>query len=238
MLLGTEFGDTKVEVAEIKDGWKIYTNSDNEISFTVDVDSDKFSALHVKRKITNKEKSVTDCLHFNNQNWYGGPEQMDQRYPIQHFDDFTDYAYVPKEYQSAAIMERYWLSSSGFFILVDYDAPLFIDQNSDNPDHICFTGKKELPYYIHNEEFDFNYRIGVSANARETHLNVINRFLGKPMGLPDERLVRYPIWNTWVRYGRPINEGIIADFAQEIIDNGFKYSLLDIDDFWDVCYGR
>ena len=240
MDLGTEFGDRTIEVIEIKDGWKIYTNNSNEISFTVDIDLENFSSLYVKRRFTSKDRKVTDCLFLDpdNLNWYGGPEQKDQRYPIQKFDNFTDYAYITKELDSAAIMERYWLSSNGFFILLDYDAPLFIDQNLKNHGHICFTGKKALPYYTHNEEFNFNYRIGAGVNAKETHLNVINRFLGKPLGLPDQRLIRYPIWNTWVRYGRPINEDIIADFAEEIIQHGFKYSLLDIDDFWDVCYGE
>jgi myogenesis-regulating glycosidase len=37
--------------------------------------------------------------------------------------------------------------------------------------------------------------------------------------------------------GRPINEETIAEFAEEIIQHGFKYSLLDIDDFWEDCYG-
>jgi myogenesis-regulating glycosidase len=48
---------------------------------------------------------------------------------------------------------------------------------------------------------------------------------------------RYPIWSTWVRYGRPINESIVMDFAEEIIAHGFTKSNLDIDDFWEVCYG-
>lgn len=241
MKLGETFGEKALDVIEIEDGWKIRTSWDNEISFTVDVDVENFASLYVKRKFTKKENTVTDCLFLNsnNVNWYGGPEQMDQRYPVQSFN-FTDYAYVPKELHSAAIMERYWFSSNGFFILIDYDAPLFIDQDSfgEFVGHLCFTGKKALPYYIHDEAFNFNYRIGAGVNARETHLNVINRMLGKPLGIPDERLIRYPIWNSWVRYGRPINQKIIGDFAQEIIDHGFSYSLIDIDDFWDDCYGR
>lgn len=239
MILGTDFGERAVEVIAIEDGWKIRTSVSNEISFTVDIDSDNFSSLYVKRKFESKEGIATDCLQLDpdNLNWYGGPEQMDQRYPIQKFN-FTNYAYIPKELESAAIMERYWFSSNGFFILIDYDAPLFIDQNTEeHPNHICFTGKKALPYYVHDDVFNFNYRIGGSVNARETHINVINRILGKPKGLPDERLIRYPIWNTWVRYGRTINQEKIADFANEITQYGFKCSLLDIDDFWEDCYG-
>lgn len=204
------------------------------------MDSEKFSSLYVKRKFNSKEGIVRDCLPLepDSVNWYGGPEQMDQRYPIQKFDNFTDYAYITKEFQSAAIMERYWFSSKGFFILIDYEAPLFIDQNNSTEGEICFIGKKALPYDIHTNGFMFNYRIGAGIDARETHLNVINRFLGRPLGMPDERLIRFPIFNTWVRHGRQINQQMIADFAEEIQVHGFKYSLLDIDDFWEDCYGR
>lgn len=203
------------------------------------MDDANFSSLYVRRQFHNKESIVTDCLNLepDDLNWYGGPEQKNQKYPIQKFE-FTDYAYITKEESSAAIMERYWLSSRGFFILFDYDAPLFIDQNADK---ICFTGKKALPYYIHNDVFSFNYRIGAGINARETHVNVINKMLGKPLGIPDERLVRYPIWNTWVQYnhwaGNPINQTLVVEFANEIVKHGFKYSLLDIDDRWELCYG-
>lgn len=219
---------------EIDNGWKIRSSSSEEISFTIDFDVDNFVSLYVKRKFTSKTGIVTDCIAFGDLNWYGGPEQKNQSYPVQKFT-FEDYAYITKELDSAAIMERYWFSSSGFFILIDYDAPLFIDQNSAR---ICFTGKKALPYYVHNDEFDFNYRIGAGVNSREMHLNVINKMLGKPLALPDERLVKYPIWNTWVRYNHwadnPIDQALTAEFAAEIIEHGFKFSLLDIDDFWEV----
>lgn len=203
--LGTEFGEKDVKVLEIKGGWKIQTTDTNGISFIVDVDTEKFASLYVKRKFTSKTGVATDCLDLSpgEVNWYGGPQQKDQRYPVQNFINFTDYAYITKELDSAAIMERYWFSSNGFFILIDYDAPLFLDQNNPfiGENTICFTAKKALPYYVHDDEFHFHYRIGAGVNAKETHINVINRMLGKPRGMPDERLVRYPIWNSWVRYG-------------------------------------
>jgi myogenesis-regulating glycosidase len=202
--LSTEFGDKEAEVIEIEGGWKIQTDENNAISFTVDVDTEKFASLYVKRKFTSKNAIATDCIYLDpdNVNWYGGPEQRDQRYPVQKFE-FTDTSYVTKYLNQSGIMERYWFSSNGFFILIDYNAPLFIDQNNmaDKPNNLCFTAKKALPYYVHDDTFEFNYRIGAGVDSKETHLNVINRMLGKPRGMPDERLVRYPIWNSWVRYG-------------------------------------
>lgn len=223
-----------MKVTELENGaFKIGTGSSGEISFFVDVDEDDFSSIYVRRELM-KGDNIQDCIGFNEEdNWYGGPEQMDQKYPIQKFN-FTDYAYITKELHSAAIMERYWFSTSTFFILIDYETPLFIDQSEEK---ICFTAKKELPYDIHNNKFTFNYRIGGGKSIKEMHLNVINRYLGKPSRLPDQRLIKYPIWNTWVNYGRQINENIVADYAQKILDNEFGHSLLDIDDFWEVCYG-
>lgn len=37
--------------------------------------------------------------------------------------------------------------------------------------------------------------------------------------------------------GRSINESTIWNFADEIQSNGFNFSLIDIDDFWEDCYG-
>jgi myogenesis-regulating glycosidase len=206
--LGTDFGERNaIEVKQVKnDEWIVRSSSsDDEILFNIESDDEDFSSIYVQRSFKRKSAIVTDCLSLKSQNWYGGPEQMDQRYPIQKFN-FSNYAYITKELESAAIMERYWFSSNGFFILLDYQNPLFIDQNGEAfKDQICFTGKKALPYDIHTDGFVFNYRIGAGSNTKVTHLNVINKFLGKPTGQPDERLIKYPIWNTWVRYGNSVN---------------------------------
>ncbi|XP_070507787.1 myogenesis-regulating glycosidase-like [Chironomus tepperi] len=237
IFFGNDFGDKTVQVEAIENGYKIFTTSSNEMFLTLDKDEKNFASLKVKRRVESKEKILKDCLPLSNDenvNWYGGPEQKNQKYPIQHFR-FSDYAYITKELDSAGIMERYWFSSRKFFILIDYETPLFIDQNEHE---ICFTAKKELPYYVHNNVFEFNYKIGVSTSMKELHVSVINKYLGKPKGgMPDERLIRYPIWNTWVEFGRQINESIVEEFAQKIVDHGFNHSLIDIDDFWEDCYG-
>lgn len=50
-------------------------------------------------------------------------------------------------------------------------------------------------------------------------------------------MVRDPIWSTWARYKAFINESVVLQFAKEIRDNNFKDSQLEIDDFWEPCYG-
>lgn len=208
--LGSDLGDSSSirVIHDNNDVWTVRSASGDEISFTIEVDSANFQSVYVKRKF-NRTRSIVDCVDLKTSdkvNWYGGPEQMDQRYPIQKFE-FNDYAYITKELESAAIMERYWLSSAGFFILIDYQAPLFIDQNGNNSKgQICFSGRKVLPYDIHTDGFEFNYRIGLGTDARVAHLNVVSKYLGKPSGVPDERLIKYPIWNTWVRHGKALSQ--------------------------------
>lgn len=187
VFIGNDFGNRDVIVTKLDDGgFKIGAAGSTEIYFNVDVDHENFSSIYVKRKL-NKNDVVKDCVpFFEDHNWYGGPEQMIQHYPVQNFN-FTDYAYITKELHSAAIMERYWFSTSTFFILIDYEAPLFIDQDKEK---ICFSVKKQLPYDTHLNSYEFNYRIGGGKSVKDMHLNVINRYLGKPLGLPDLRLIR------------------------------------------------
>lgn len=236
--MGRNFGEIGVETTYIKNGFWVGSDEYNGISFTVDVNDDNFSSIHVKRTVESQELTVTDCIPLENLNWYGGPEQKTQKYPVQNFN-FTDFPYVPRKTEFASVMERYWLASNGFFILIDYETPLFLNQNSLEPDHICFTAKRELPYDTHSwaGEFSFSYRIGAGSNARITHLNVVNRMLGRPNSSPYDRMVRYPIWNSWVRYGKAVNQKSITNYSAEIKANGFKSSLMMIDNSWEECYG-
>lgn len=71
----------------------------------------------------------------------------------------------------------------------------------------------------------------------KAHEHAIRAVLGKPSGYPDERMIRYPIWSTWARYKRDINETVVLEFADEILAHNFNNSQLEIDDDWEECYG-
>ncbi|KAJ0175337.1 hypothetical protein K1T71_009478 [Dendrolimus kikuchii] len=65
----------------------------------------------------------------------------------------------------------------------------------------------------------------------------VDTFLGKPSGLPDYRMIQYPVWSTWARYSREIDEESLWAFANEIKDSGFPNAQFEIDDLWEICYG-
>ena len=44
--------------------------------------------------------------------------------------------------------------------------------------------KRSLPYDIRPATFDFTYKVGVSRNPRDAHLQAVNRHLKKPTGYP------------------------------------------------------
>ena len=144
--------------------------------------------------------------------------------------------YVTNYVSNQAVTERYWLNSNGIFIHVDNDAPLFIDQNNEHQGFMCLEAKRALPYDIHHKTFDFTYHVGIGLNARDAHMQAVARFLGKPSGHPDERMVEQPIWSTWARYKTDVNELSVMNFAEEIIANGFT-GQFELDDNWEECYG-
>lgn len=235
VILGGDVKDYK-KLEEIDNG-HVFKDSDGNILMEInyEVDSSNLLIIHVNRTL-NKGKEVSDCFEFGETNWWGGPEQKYQYYPVQKLT-LTDYDYLPKELDSSAIMERYWLNSDGMFVYISDKTPLFINQNSLRANHLCFTAKSALPFDTYSDKFTFNYTIGVTSDARTSHMEVVKRYLHTPTDYPDERMATHPIWSTWVRYGRSINQSLIIEFANEIIDHGFKNAQLDIDDFWETCYG-
>lgn len=174
-------------------------------------------------------------MNSDRKNWYGGPQQKKQYWPIEKCT-FSQYSYVTKEADNCAIAERYWLNSEGIFFYINDAAPLFIDQNV-NGNKLCFIGQKKLPYYTYDTSFSFDYYIGIGRDPRQVHMEAVKRFLGKPRGHPDERMVKYPVWSTWARYKADINEETVQEFADDVVKYGFKNSQVEIDDDWEVCYG-
>lgn len=113
---------------------------------------------------------------------------------------------------------------------------MFVDQNNIREGYLCLVSQNKAPY-PKRSRITLQYEIGVHPNPRIAHEQVVARHLGKPTGIPDERMIRHPIWSTWARYKVDINEAKIQQFADEILKNKFNNSQLEIDDNWETCYG-
>lgn len=104
---------------------------------------------------------------------------------------------------------------------------------------MCFTTKYEKPYVrSHDTVLKLDYDLCVKPNAKEIHQYGIGAYLGKPSGIPDQRMMTHPVWSSWAQYKVDINTSVILQFANDIRANGFKDSQLEIDDEWESCYGE
>jgi alpha-glucosidase len=150
----------------------------------------------------------------------------------------SNYPVVTSDEDSAAIVERFWLTSEGIYIYVEPYVPLFINANATGDNQLCFVAKFEEPFKA-VPELRLHYQVCSLSTANQAHMHALTSVLnGRPSDLPDERMVRHPIWSTWARYKRDINDSVVLSFAQEILDHGFNNSQLEIDDDWETCYGE
>ncbi|KAH9640194.1 hypothetical protein HF086_008430 [Spodoptera exigua] len=177
-----------------------------------------------------------DCIDFGNSQWFAGPEQKQQYWPIQN-SFLKKYSAVSKEEDNAAVGERYWLNSDGMYIYVAPEVPLFIDYHNELENHLCLIAEVADPYSTRRTENVLKYDLWFFENPKIAHQHAVDNYLGKPSGIPDYRMIQYPIWSTWARYSREIDQENLWAFANEIKDSGFPNAQFEIDDLWEVCYG-
>ncbi|PSN31308.1 hypothetical protein C0J52_14633 [Blattella germanica] len=193
------------------------------------------SCLSFSSEGTQADDVLEDCIILGDAHWYGGPEQYRQYWPLDNVK-FDSYSFVTKSQDSQGIAEPYWLSSTGLYINVEPNIPLFIDMNHNVNNTLCFIAKSSLPYPT-TQNPSLKYSICSFDDAKQAHMHAIETVFGKPEGYPDERMIRHPIWSTWARYKREVNEATVLQFADEILAYGFENSQLEIDDDWEQCYG-
>lgn len=179
--------------------------------------------------------TIQICIPGSKQ-WYGGPEQKEQYWPIQK-SKLAYYSMISKEDDNAAVSERYWLNSAGQYIYVQRESPLFVDHHNVLENHICFIAEVAAPYSTKRTHNSLKYDIWFFENAKVAQQHAIDTYLGKPSGIPDYRMIQYPVWSTWARYSREIDQNSLWEFANEIKDSGFPNAQFEIDDLWEICYG-
>ncbi|KAF5297324.1 hypothetical protein FQA39_LY12163 [Lamprigera yunnana] len=185
----------------------------------------------------NTQNIFEDCFNLESYYWYGGPERFQQDWPIEKLK-LTHFANVLQEDQWGAVAEPYWLNSVGAYIFVNEKVPLFISQNTEvTKNKVCFSANVTRPYSPFRKRVVLHYTIALLDDAKEAHLHAVQHFLGKPTGHPNYKMIERPIWSTWARYKRDVNDRVVQDFTKEIADNGFSDGQIEIDDDWEDCYG-
>ncbi|KAJ8978382.1 hypothetical protein NQ317_005963 [Molorchus minor] len=180
-------------------------------------------------------QTFKDCFNLTGANWFGGPQRYTQTWPLEAQILDGSSPYVIKKSDNFAVAERYWLNSKGAYIFIDDKVPLFVDQNNEEQGLVCFIAKAENPY-INRTRVLLQYTVVLNENPKVAHLHAVNNVLGKPKGHPNEGMIREPIWTTWAKFKRDINDEIVLGFANDIVNNGFT-GQVEIDEDWEVCFG-
>ncbi|XP_046966594.1 myogenesis-regulating glycosidase-like [Vanessa cardui] len=220
---------------EVEGGVLIQMGNTNLTVHTVYDDVEQARGIKIKWD-TQDLTRFEDCFNFGTNHWYGGPMQVNQVYPIENAQHSYS-AYISKEQDNGAIVERYWLNSAGEYIYVHPQVPLFVDYNSIQPNHICFGAQITNPYSSRRNHTELSYDIWFLPDVKKAHQHAVANYLGKPTGLPDFRMVQHPIWSTWAQYSQNITGEKVMEFATQIRASGFNDSQLEIDDLWETCYG-
>lgn len=56
------------------------------------------------------------------------------------------------------------------------------------------------------------------------------------IGHPHDGMITEPIWTTWAKYKKEINDKTVIKFANDIRNHGYKKGQLEIDDNWEVSW--
>ena len=75
------------------------------------------------------------------------------------------------------------------------------------------------------------------STLKAAHKALVERFFSLNENIPDELFFRVPQFNTWMALGYNQTEKGILEYAQSIIDNGFKPGIFMIDEGWSEDYG-
>ncbi|KAJ3631195.1 hypothetical protein MTP99_012339 [Tenebrio molitor] len=224
---------TSIDIPDDCDGASSCQLENGDVSLTVESIDSGFS---ISWETTDAEITFEDCIDLNSgeTNWFGGPEMWNANWPIEGVS-IKNRIYTTLKSDNGAVGERYWLNSKGGFVFVDDKVPLSLDQNNLIDGSICFISSLSGPY-VGRDRVLLEYNLVAKNDAKEGHLYAVNNFLGKPEGHPDEWIIRNPIWTTWAKYKKDINDDTVVDFAQDIADHGFT-GQIEIDDYWETCYG-
>ncbi|KAJ8922547.1 hypothetical protein NQ315_007577 [Exocentrus adspersus] len=205
------------------------------VTYTIDLSSPSNGFL-ITWESNDTSEVFKDCFYLSDYNWYGGPQRYEQKWPIEKQVLDPNDPYVVKKSDNFAVAERYWLNSRGAYIYVDEKVPLFVDQNTEFNGTLCLYAKAQNPYIGRSRVF-LQYRIVTKNDAKLAHLHAVNNFLGKPKDHPNEKMIREPIWTTWAKFKRDIDDETVLGFANDIVNHGFTGGQVEIDEDWETCFG-
>ncbi len=185
--------------------------------------------------------------------WYGHGELINQLYPLNRLmlpeSPFQTFDNGPAG-QSCKLTPA-WYSSKGLLILAHTPVSVGINQPpAGYPRYDWSLGVEKGPFsqrpftdtqgegdgLLTISGANLQLTIGFEANALSAYQRLVS-LIGHPESSPPAELFIKPTWTTWARYKTNVSQELVLRFADEIIQNGYPYGVLEIDDRWQVHYG-
>ncbi|XP_071794908.1 myogenesis-regulating glycosidase-like [Asterias amurensis] len=209
--------------------------------------SNDIKCVNVEWTALRLDFSPQDCFILNDSHWYGGSEVYYQHWLLENLR-IPMQPYVSRDISVekdafGSVLERYWLSSRGVAVVVDKDTPLHVSINQKQmKNEVCLKGEyTNSPYRHPNRKYAYaplHYTVCTGQNVKKVHDYVLQNYFKKPPYEPDERMFRYPIWSTWARYKKNVNQSAVLKYAQEIQKYGFPNSQIEIGDMYMSFHGE
>lgn len=185
--------------------------------------------------VTEFNLSLSVTFNISGLHVYGGSENTQQSWPINKFDRITE-PFVSSKLDAKAVLDPYWIISTGFYLYVYEGVPLFVSLNNTD-ETLTIIASRRPPYIRPKNITSLKYKVCKYDNIKIAQEHAIVDTLGKPKGVPDFKMVQLPIWSTWAKYKSNISDGVVLQFAELINHYGFPNSQIEIDDKWETCYG-
>lgn len=194
-------------------------------------DSVECFAVEWLHTVTPGEQHLSaDCFSLLSEvggHWYGGPEVLEQRWPIDRQKSAMQ-SHVTGDFLSpkwrrqpgfgkyGPVAEPYWITSTGIAILVVGGYDFRSGFNDDGNGRLCLqaVGAKR--------NASLKYHVCRGENVLKVHQAVSDKFIPRPVGTPDPLIIRKPIWSTWARYKVDVDEAAVDELAREIQQYGFQ----------------
>jgi alpha-glucosidase len=185
-----------------------------------------------------------DCIAIGPALWYGGPEEMVQRFPLDPAARRARVPYLPgdmlqdPERYLGGVAEPFWVSSRGAGLWAGRrEQPLWYRWNRDGDGQLCLSVEHRPPYMAPAGPLELQYSVCARADPKEMFQEAAGRLWPLPAGTPDLGMMARPVWSSWAEYKQDINQSVVLDFAHSIKEHGFESSQVEIDDKWEKCYG-
>ena len=223
--------------------WKNLANL--SITFT---DYNSTSCYQVVWHSLREDTVPWDCLVLGDAHWYGAGLYTRHEWLLEK-SSFTKTAFVRGKPGTASpfgsVLEPYWLTSAGVSIIVNPSVPLHVSLNTFDKElnrsdgQLCLISDYRNSVY-HNPDNvlpTLNYSICVAENVKEIHKFSSSLRMNAPQTLPRDSLLEFPVWSTWAQFKDKIDQDKILNFTTALQKQGYKYSILQIDDGWQSANG-